>query len=208
MAEAPEAPQTEAMYPRHRLDALADGIYGVAMTLLVLEIRIPDGVDYTSDRQLIALLVSLAPKFWPYALSFAVLGGRWRAMVLGRTSHAPVGRRYVTWALTHLFLVTLMPFSTLVIGRFASLAPGLWLYTANLVGLSVSAWLMSRSAPAPERGEVDDNTIGLALLLVSAALVLALSFLHTAWATLGFLLTGLTPLAERLVRGRLGVDRD
>jgi uncharacterized membrane protein len=183
------------MYPRHRLDALADGIYGVAMTLLVLEIRIPDGADYKSDSELIAQLVSLIPKFWPYALSFAVLGGRWRGMVFGRTSHAPVGRRYVNWSLIHLFLVTMMPFSTLVIGRFASLAPGIWVYTANLVGLSLSAWVISRSAP--ERDEIDDNSIGLALLLVASAVVVSLSFLHTAWATLGFLLTGLTPLVER-----------
>jgi uncharacterized membrane protein len=190
------------MYPRHRLDALADGIYGVAMTLLVLEIRIPDGANYRSDRELIALLVSLAPKFWPYALSFAVLGGRWRAMVFGRTSHAPVGRHYVNWSLIHLFLVTLMPFSTLVIGRYASLAPGLWLYTGNLVGLSFTGWMMSRSAPAPERHEVGDNSIGLAVLLISAAVVVLLSFQHTAYAALGFLLTALTPLAERLFRGR------
>jgi uncharacterized membrane protein len=188
------------MYPRHRLDALADGIYGVAMTLLVLEIRIPDGVDFKSDSELIALLASLIPKFWPYALSFVVLAGRWRAMVAGRTSHAPVGGRYVNWSLTHLFLVTMMPFSTLVIGRFASLAPGIWVYTANLVGLYLTAWFAGRSAPAPEREEIGDNTIGLVVLLVAAAVVLALGFLHTAWATLGFLLTGLTPLAERTVQ--------
>ena len=162
------------MYPRHRLDALADGIYGVAMTLLVLEIRIPDGVDFKSDRELIALLVSLLPKFWPYALSFAVLGGRWRGMVSGRASHAAVGVRYVHWSLAHLFLVTLMPFSTLVIGRFASLAPGLWLYAGNLVGLSVTAWLMNRSAPAPERSaEVGDKTAGLIVFLLVSAVTRA-----------------------------------
>ena len=61
------------MYPRHRLDALSDGIYGVAMTLLVLEIRIPDGVDPHTDRELLAVFASLVPKIWPYALSFVVL---------------------------------------------------------------------------------------------------------------------------------------
>lgn len=192
------------MFPRHRLDALADGIYGVAMTLLVLEIRIPDGVDFHSDRELVAELARLIPKLWPYALSFAVLGGRWRAMVAGRTGHAPVSARYVNWSLLHLFLVTMMPFSTLVIGRFASLAPGIWVYTANLVGLSVTGWLMARAEPEPERDEVDEGSIGLALLLVSAAVVVGLSFLHTAWATLGFLLTGLTPLVERLAERRRG----
>jgi uncharacterized membrane protein len=186
------------MYPRHRLDALVDGIFGVAMTLLVLEIRIPDGLDPHSDRELLAILGGLVPKIWPYALSFAVLAGRWRALIEGRTSHAPVGYHYVTWSLINLFLVTLTPFSTLVLGRYASLAPAIWLYVGNLVGLSVTAWLVGRQAPQPERDEVGDNLTGLVLLLSASALVVALSFLHTAWATLGFLLTGLTPVVERL----------
>jgi uncharacterized membrane protein len=195
------------MYPRHRLDALADGIYGVAMTLLVLEIRVPDALQTATDQQLTAMLVGLLPKFGPYALSFWVLSGRWRALVYGRTSHAPVGRQYVQWSLLHLFLVTTMPFSTLMIGRFGSHAPALWLYTANLVGLSLTQWLASRAAPALERAEVDDNLMGLIMLLVASAVVLSLSFLHSAWATLGFVLTALTPAAERLFgRGRVGPD--
>ena len=188
------------MYPRHRLDALADGIYGVAMTLLVLDIRMPDGLTTATDPQLIDLLIGLAPKFGPYALSFWVLSGRWRQLVYGRTSHAPVGGRYVQWTLMHLFLVTMMPFSTLMIGRFGSHAPALWIYTANLVGLSLTSWLASREAPAAERAEVEDNRMGLIMLLVASAVVLAFSFRHSAWASLGFLLTALTPMAERLFR--------
>jgi uncharacterized membrane protein len=186
------------MYPRHRLDALADGIYGVAMTLLVLDIRVPDGLVTVTDGQLMDQFIALLPKFGPYALSFWVLSGRWRQLIYRRTGHAPVGRRYVQWSLMHLFLVTMMPFSTLMIGRFGSHAPALWLYTSNLVGLSLTEWLASRAAPAPERAELDDNLMGLIMLLVAAAVVLGLSGLHSAWATLGFLITGLTPLAERL----------
>lgn len=197
------------MYPRHRLDALVDGIYGVAMTLLVLEIRIPDGVSPQSDRELVAILVGLMPKIWPYALSFAVLAGRWRALIAGRTSHAAVSRHFVTWSLFNLFLVTLTPFSTLVLGRFASLAPGIWLYVANLVALSVTAWKVAQHAPESERDEVEDNNIGLVLLLIASAVVVALSFFHTAWATLGFLITGLTPTVDRLFgRGKAGPAAD
>ncbi|HZZ66785.1 MAG TPA: TMEM175 family protein [Phenylobacterium sp.] len=187
------------MYPRHRLDALADGIYGVAMTLLVLDIRIPDGMVNPTDQQLTEAFVALLPKLGPYALSFWVLSGRWRQLVYRRTSHAPVERDYVQWSLMHLFLVTMMPFSTLMIGRFGSHAPALWLYTANLVGLSVTLWMASRSAPEAERAEIEDNRMGLIMLLVAAAVVVALSFEHTAWAALGFLLTGLTPLAEQMM---------
>ena len=64
-----------------RLAALSDGIFAVAMTLLVLEVRIPDGVDPHSDRELVATLIALGPKFGWYALSFVVLGIRWRELV-------------------------------------------------------------------------------------------------------------------------------
>jgi uncharacterized membrane protein len=190
------------VYPRHRLDGLTDGIFAVAMTLLVLEIRIPDGVDPHTDRDLVALLASLTPKLWPYALSFAVLGGRWRALIAGRTSHLAVGRRYVNWTLINLFLVTLVPFSTLLIGRFASLSPAVWIYTGNLAGMAIAAWRVSRAAPHAEREEVGDGVAGLAVFLVSAAIVLALSVRHTPYAMLGFLLTALSPAAEWLVARR------
>jgi uncharacterized membrane protein len=197
------------MYPRHRLDALADGIYGVAMTLLVLDIRIPDGMVNPTDQQLTDAFVALLPKLGPYALSFWVLSGRWRQLIYRRTSHEPVGPRYVQWSLMHLFLVTMMPFSTLMIGRFGSHAPALWLYTANLVGLSATLWMASRSATEAERAEVEDNKMGLIMLLIASAVVVALSFQHTAWAALGFLFTGLTPAAERLfARGKTPPSAD
>src|ERR1700761_9363777 len=159
------------MYPRHRLDALADGIYGVAMTLLVLDIRFPEGAVIRTDGDLIAQLVNLTPKFGPYALSFWVLSGRWRALVFGRTSREPVSGAYVSWSLWHLFLVTMMPFSTLVIGRYGSRAPSIWLYTANLVGLWLTTWLASRRAPAAEREQGDDNFIGTIVMLAASAVV-------------------------------------
>ena len=45
-----------AMYPRHRLDGLGDAIYGVSMTLLVLDIRIPDGANVVDNAGFAALL--------------------------------------------------------------------------------------------------------------------------------------------------------
>jgi uncharacterized membrane protein len=33
------------MYPRSRVDALTDGLFGVAMTILVLDVRLPDSFD-------------------------------------------------------------------------------------------------------------------------------------------------------------------
>lgn len=188
------------MYPRHRLDALSDGIYGVAMTLLVLEIRIPDGIDPRTDAQLLAVIASLVPKIWPYALSFVVLGARWREMIGERSGKAPVSRRHVTWSLAHLLLVTFVPFSTLVLGRYASLAPSVWLYSANLAGMAITSWRASCTVPAEERSDAWEDAAGVSVFLLSAAAAVALSFLHTPYAPMGFALNALAPLAERMAR--------
>src|SRR5579862_6352558 len=87
--EAAKRSKVAGMYPRHRFDGLTDGIFAVAMTLLVLEIRLPDSANPHTSRELLGVLAGLWPKVWPYVLSFVVLGGRWRDLVEGRTSEAP-----------------------------------------------------------------------------------------------------------------------
>jgi len=190
------------MFPRHRFDALTDGLFGVAMTLLVLEVRLPDGADPHTTRELIDLLTGLSPKFWPYVLSFAVLGARWRDLVKGRSSHGEVDRRYINWGLAYLLLVTLVPFTTMVLGRFASIPPAVWLYSANLAGMAICAWRLSAALPPAERAQQGNTAVSLVVFLLSAALAVGLSFMHTAWACLAFLLNGITPAAERFVRSR------
>jgi uncharacterized membrane protein len=203
LAVAHELSQARGMYPRHRLEALADGIFGVAMTLLVLEIRIPDGVDPKSDGDMVALLISLWPKIWPYMLSFLVLGIRWRELVAERPSQHEVNKRYVNWSLANLLLVTFVPFSTLLIGRYASLAPAIWLYSANLAGMAICSWLIGRAAPKGERSEAEE-TAGLIVFLIAAAVTAVLGSLHTAWAPMGFVLNALSPPLERYIRARNG----
>jgi uncharacterized membrane protein len=189
------------MYPRHRLEALADGIFGVAMTLLVLEIRIPDGVDPKTDSDMVAVLAALIPKIWPYALSFVVLGVRWRELVAERTTQHEVSKRYVNWSLANLLLVTFVPFSTLLIGRYASLAPAIWLYSANLAGMAICSWMIGRNAPKGERSEAEE-TAALLVFLFAAGATAALGCLHTSWAPMGFALNALAPPIERYIRAR------
>ena len=190
------------MFPRHRFDALTDGLFGVAMTLLVLEVRLPDGADPHTSRELLDLLAGLSPKFWPYVLSFAVLGANWRDLVKGRASHGEVSRRYINWGLAYLLLVTLVPFTTMVLGRFASIPPAVWLYSANLAGMAICAWRLWAALPAAERDRQGDVRIGVVVFMLSAVLAVALSSLHTAWACLAFALNGITPPLERFFRSR------
>jgi Endosomal/lysosomal potassium channel TMEM175 len=58
------------MYPKLRLDALTDGIFAVAMTILVLDLRLPEEFHAVDDNAMARALLGLWPKFLPYALSF------------------------------------------------------------------------------------------------------------------------------------------
>src|SRR5206468_8652453 len=60
-----------------RIGALSDGLFAIAMTLIVLEIRVPELAPGAGDRDLAQALVDLAPRFVTYLLSFLTLGIFW-----------------------------------------------------------------------------------------------------------------------------------
>ena len=85
------------MYPRARIDALTDGVFAVAMTLLVLDVRLPEEFRPHDANELLEALRGLAPKFVPYVLSFLVLGLRWLSNIQMRSRGEFLGREYVVW---------------------------------------------------------------------------------------------------------------
>jgi len=60
------------MFSKARLDALSDGIFAVAMTLLILDVRLPEDFHPQDGAELLRGLADLWPKFLPYVLSFGV----------------------------------------------------------------------------------------------------------------------------------------
>jgi uncharacterized membrane protein len=181
-----------AMYPRHRLDSLADAIFGVAMTLLVLEIRLPEGVAIGSNGELLRQLGAVAPRFLPYVLSFLVLGLRWRGSIRHHLGDVLVGRAYMHLWLLHMLLVTCMPFSTLVLGRYGNLPAAIWLYAANLAAMALTALGLVRTAPPEERDQAREMWTTNLVLLGSCGLAIVLSLVDLRIAPFAFALNALT----------------
>jgi uncharacterized membrane protein len=174
------------MYPRARLDALTDGVFAVAMTLLVLDVRLPENFEPQNATELIEALRGLVPKFVPYVISFIVLGLRWLSNIQVRSQGEQFTRKYVVWWLFYLLLITCVPFSTMVIGRFASLAPALWLYAANTILVAAVSFRLIALAPEIEHDQhLRERIASLILLIVSSLLAIGWSFVspHQAlWA--------------------------
>jgi uncharacterized membrane protein len=115
-----------------RISALSDGVFAIAMTLIVLEIHIPDPGPIHSEDQLWNALVGLAPRLVTYLLSFLTLGIFWNGQQTQLNYFANADRD-LTWIhLAFLALVALMPFSTSLLADFISFRLALVEYWANI----------------------------------------------------------------------------
>jgi uncharacterized membrane protein len=173
------------MYPRARLDALTDGIFGVAMTLLVLDVRLPDEFHPKDVHDLVEGLLGLTSKFIPYVLSFLVLGLRWLSNIQVRSRTDAVGKDFTGWWLLYLLLITCVPLSTIIVGRFSNLAPAIWVYAGNTALIAVVSFLMLAHTPNLEQGaELHDRQISLAILMATSLVMVLVSFFeprHALW---------------------------
>jgi TMEM175 potassium channel family protein len=185
------------MFPKARLDALNDGIFSVAMTLLVLDIRLPEEFNPADGSELLRALAKLWPKLLPYVLSFGVLGLRWLASIQIRAQAEFFSREYVNWWLFYLLLITFVPFSTIVVGRYAHLAPAIWLYAGHLLLIALLSIRMVALTPNLERADRLRRTMSAAFLAVSSLLALALSFVSPRNALLALALNFAQPVIER-----------
>lgn len=109
-----------AFFATNRIEALTDGVFAIVMTLLVLELRIPEIADSVVPAELPRDLLELWPKFSSYTVSFVVLGIMWISH--HRTFHYIKRCDYkLLWVnLAFLMLVGLIPFSTSLIGNYAT----------------------------------------------------------------------------------------
>jgi uncharacterized membrane protein len=191
----PRSQTGKAMFSKARLDTLSDGIFAVAITLLILDVRLPDDFHPNDNAELLQGLAGLWPKFLPYLLSFGVLGQRWLANIEVRTRAEYVNREYVNWWLLYLLLITCVPFSTIVVGRFAHLPPAIWLYAGHTALIAaVGLRLISITPHLEPGGHLRQRQMSAVLLMVSALLAIVLSFLDSGLALWAFALNFATPL--------------
>ena len=194
------------MYPKLRIDALSDGIFAVAMTILVLDLRLPEEFHAVDDNALASALLGLWPKFLPYALSFYVLGSIWLATTKLRTRTEFFDKQYVSWWLVQLLLATCLPFSSSVIGKLAHHAPSVWLYSANLAALAaVGLRLVTLTPDLEDDQHALDRKVSLVVLMGTSVLCFGLSLIDPAQALWVYALNvGASPMARWLGTRRAG----
>ena len=122
---------------KSRLEAFSDGVIAIIITIMVLDLKVPAGTDFTA-------LVPVLPVFLNYVLSFATVAIYWNNHHhLLHASQRISGA--VLWANTHLlFWLSLFPFVTGWMGENYSAHLPAAIYGGVAFMASISYWLLER----------------------------------------------------------------
>ena len=132
-----------------RLAALSDGIFAVAMTLLVLDLHTPVREAIHAERDLTHALMALLPQVVSYLVSFMTLGIFWNGQQ-AQLNQLSRSNRHLTWIhIAFLFFVSTMPFSTRLLAEFIAYRTALLCYWMNILLLGAmlyASWRYARHA--------------------------------------------------------------
>ncbi len=124
---------TESGVTTHRIEALTDGIFAIAMTLLVLTLDIPEAkTELIQTVELHRMLIGQMHKFFNYALSFLLLAIFWvkhhqQFHFIKRTN-----RKHLWINIVTLMFIALIPFSTSLIGDYNDDRVAEFFFASNL----------------------------------------------------------------------------
>ena len=110
---------TREIIQRHRLEALSDGVYAIILTLLVLEMKVPEVASPHSVGALANALLHLVPKFASWIISFLMVAVIWinHHRLLGHIRHID---RTLFWLNMNLLLWTsFVPFPAALLGDYS-----------------------------------------------------------------------------------------
>lgn len=137
-----------------RIVAFSDGVFAIAITLLVLNLEVPNDLHGES----------LWPSLWgqrqdlfAYGISFAVIGRFW--IIHHRFFGEVTGfdGRLLSFNLFYLGWVVLIPFSSQVLGAHGSEAAAIVLYAGNMAGVVLVGMLMFTDARRAGFSRVDTD---------------------------------------------------
>jgi uncharacterized membrane protein len=134
-----------------RLETLSDGIFAVAMTLLVLDIKVPPLPHPATSAQLFSALFDLWPKVGAFIISFFFLAKTWDVHRLVIHSLERVDYVFSIENVLLLLFACGLPFSTSLVAEYPYLSVAAVIYLANMIALPTLNYAMWRQATSGRR---------------------------------------------------------
>jgi uncharacterized membrane protein len=187
-----------------RIVAFSDGVFAIAITLLVLNLHVPEGVK---DGDLGTVLWNQHQDLFAYALSFAVIGRFWLVHHRFFGEVIAFDSKLIWLNLFYLAWIVLIPFSSQVLGDYGGTTAAEVVYAGNLVGVVLSGTLLFFDAQQAGLTQTDSaeardsrrHALWIALVFAGS---IPVAFVNPSLATYCWLVLFLVPTADRIVRTR------
>jgi uncharacterized membrane protein len=138
-----------------RMVFFSDAVFAISITLLAIDLRLPETAARVTGSALDRALIDLAPKVFSYAMSFAVIGlywlAHWRRFAVVRSTN----ERLTTINLVLLGFIGLIPFPTSLLGDHGDLPSVVILYALVMAGAGIAgtwSWLYANRAGLAPHG--------------------------------------------------------
>jgi uncharacterized membrane protein len=136
-SQAQVSPKESFTLSKHRIEGLSDGLFAIVMTLLVLDLKVPEIEGHVAARDLLHALGANWRVFFSFFVTFCLAALFWliqqRIFVVMRV----VDRASLFFSLVSLFFVSLLPFTAAVFGRYSYNATAMSLYFADQFGIAL-----------------------------------------------------------------------
>ncbi len=170
---------------KNRLEAFSDGVIAIIITIMVLELKVPHGIEWND-------LMSLVPVFFSYVMSFLYVGVYWNNHHHMLQATKRISGR-ILWANMHLlFWLSLVPFVTGWMGENNFATIPVVLYGMVLLMAAIAYYILARSLAHHEKNTELANALGrdwkavISLLFYICAIPLA--FIHTSLSILLYII--------------------
>lgn len=125
---------------KHRLEMFSDGVFAIVITILILNIHLPDN---TTTQHLGEALRALFPNILAYVISFILIGLYWIGHHTSFHQIQKVNGVFLWMNMLLLLLVSFMPFPASLLGKYPLEPVPLMIYGINLMSANAVAFLMT-----------------------------------------------------------------
>ena len=188
-------------FSTRRLEALTDGVFAIAMTLLVLDLNVAELGNAASNQELWHALTGMSSNLVSFVVSFLLLGSMWAVHVRQFEHIQEADRRLTAINTLRLLIVVLIPFTTSLAGTYSNLLLGEILFPINFLALAIVSWWQWQYAAKHLRNDMSAQARHKAVLRNSAVVIIATLVVVFAIfvGEYAFLLFAATPLAIGLL---------
>lgn len=178
--------------PKDRLESLTDGAYTVALTLLVTTLGLPEG--HMTDAQFDHALLEQVPKIITWLLSAVLIIFNWMTFVRITNFLERMTPALLFIGLAQILLVTLLPFSTTLIGEHWQHPVSVVIYSANLwIVVAIAYWRVTYVQARKDLQISDTDPYALEylartsrILFIFTSISFALAYVLPGWNLLAY----------------------